>query len=69
MTEQKHDDACGASHSDAGLDAEIWHLLRARYGKDLQSVFFLVTTQDKDNILRQDSYLVYPPAGQAVANE
>ena len=68
MTEQKHDDACGASRSDAGLDTELWHMLRGRYGKDLQSVFLLVTTQDKDTVLRQDSWLVYPPGGAAVPN-
>lgn len=68
MTDAKNEGACGASHSDAWLDTEIWHMLRGRYGKDLQSVFLLVTTQDKDNVLRQDSWLVYPPGGAAVPN-
>ena len=68
MTDAKNEADSGASASNAGLDTELWHMLRGRYGKDLQSVFLLVTTQDKDNVLRQDSWLVYPPGGAAVPN-
>ena len=71
MNEQKNKGACGASRSDDVLDAirlKLWMTLREAYGHDLQSVFMVVTTQDKDNVLRQDSLLVYPPAGAAANN-
>ena len=71
MNDAKNEADSGASSSDAVLDAirlKLWMTLREAYGHDLQSVFMVVTTQDKDNVLRQDSLLVYPPAG-AAAND
>lgn len=31
MTEQKHDDACGASRSDAWLEGPMWEAFKHRY--------------------------------------
>jgi hypothetical protein len=50
------------------LENALWAMLRKTYGDDLKSVFIVVTTIS-GTVLKQNSFMVYPPDGEALPND
>ena len=40
---------------------ELWNILRKEFGKDLQCCVLVTTTLNENAVLRQQTFMIYPP--------
>ena len=45
----------------SAFHSKLWQTLRAEFGKDLQCCVLVTTSLSESQILRQQTFMVYPP--------